>query len=68
MFEGKVRAALRLITQNPNGDVLHLNTEVKDALLSKHPPRKPPVPKAILIPDSPTLEPHPSCLMLLMEP
>ena len=59
MFEGKMRAALRLITQNPNNGALQLNAEMKDALLSKHAPRKPPVPEVIPTPDSPTLEPIP---------
>ena len=46
MFEGKVKAALRLITQNNNSGALHL--DIKDELVSKHPPRQPAVPGAIL--------------------
>ena len=59
MFEGKVRAALQLITQNPNNGALHLNAEVKDALLSKHPSKQPAVSEAILALDSPTQSLHP---------
>ena len=59
MFEGKVRAALLLITQNPNNGALHLNAEVKDALLSKHSLKQPAVPEAILTLDSPTQSLHP---------
>ena len=59
MFEAKVRAALQLITQNPYNGALHLNAEVKDALLSKHPSKQPAVPEAILTLDSPTQSLHP---------
>lgn len=34
MFEGKVKAVLRLITQNTNSGALHLNTDIKDARVS----------------------------------
>ena len=48
MFEGKVKATLRLITQNNNSGALHLDMEIKDELVSKHPSRQPAVPDAIL--------------------
>ena len=52
MFQGKTKAALRLITEQNMGSVLHLDSSlgsgtehasctVRDALLSKHPPGQP---------------------------
>ena len=60
MVEGKVRSALRLITQNSNNGVLQLNPVVKDALLNKHPPKQPAVPNTILTLDRPTQDPNPA--------
>ncbi|MCY4641269.1 MAG: reverse transcriptase domain-containing protein, partial [Gammaproteobacteria bacterium] len=58
MMEGKVRAALRTITENGNGGVLPLSRDVQEALLKKHPPKQPPVSAAILEPDTPMKETH----------
>ena len=59
MFEGKGKAALRLITQNSNSGALRLNSEIKDALVNKHPPRQPAVPSAILTTNNSTPDLHP---------
>ena len=52
MFEGNTRAAIRLLTQDSNGGILHLhecidtNHTVKDILIDKHP--QPTSPDAII--------------------
>ena len=55
MFQGKTKAALRLITEQNVGSVLHLDSitsggvgSVRDALLSKHPPGRPASASALL--------------------
>ena len=66
MMEGKVRAALRLLSES-SGDVLPLdmvvnpddNETVHDILLKKHPSRQPPKAGALVTPDLPSSEPHP---------
>ena len=52
MFTGKVRDAIRLLSENKNGGVLSLDSRVegrpvKDILIDKHPPSKPPTPLAL---------------------
>ena len=69
MMEGKVRAALRIVTNNNSRGTLRLdkvvdsendNLEaVRDVLVKKHPPKQPPVPSTLIKPDSPPPEPHP---------
>ena len=70
MMEGKVRAALRLVTQANGSGPLPLNTTanpndptstqtVRDILLEKHPPKQPPKKSTIAKPDTPVPEPHP---------
>ena len=57
MMQGKVKAALRILAQDSNGGALPMNSEVLDALKKKHPARKPPVRSAVVMPNSPPLEP-----------
>ena len=64
-MEGKVRAALQLLSES-SGDVLPLDMVVKDdnetvhdVLLKKHPSRQPPKAGALVTPDLPPSEPHP---------
>ena len=69
MMEGKVRAALRIITDNNGTGTLLLdkvvdpdnnNAEtVYDVLLKKHPPKQPPRLSSLIESDSPPPEPHP---------
>ena len=69
MFQGKVRAALRLITNQPSGGVLPLDkpipsngghsVTVREMLHNKHPPGQNLVPSAIVEPDPDTQDPHP---------
>ena len=70
MMEGKVKAALRLISDHEKGSVLPLDNvvsttadtpakTVRDILLEKHPPAKPLVSSAICEPDNAIPEPHP---------
>ena len=69
MMEGKVRAALRIVTGSYGGGSLPLdqvadpesdNSEtVRDVLLKKHPPKQPPSVSSLLEPESQPPEPHP---------
>ena len=70
MMEGKVRAALQLVTQANGSGPLPLNNlanpndptstqTVRDILLDKHPPKQPPKDSTIIKPDTPSAEPHP---------
>lgn len=67
IMEGKVRAALRVISENNGGGLLNLespaapnSTEtVREALLKKHPPGKPLTQSAIVTMDNSIDEPHP---------
>ena len=70
MMNGKVRAALRLVTQANGSGPLPLNSianpndptstqTVRDVLLEKHPPKQPPKKSTIAKPDTPVAEPHP---------
>ena len=68
MMEGKVRAALRLISEDINGGPLHLDRQinsstvpetVREILIKKHPPKQPPKQSTIIRPDSSIVEPHP---------
>ena len=66
MMEGKVRAALQLITEDNNGGPLRLDDQnapdspetVREVFLKKHPPGNPPMRSAIVVPDTPITEPH----------
>ena len=68
MMVGKVKAALRLITNHSKGGLLPLDSlvattdsspeTVRQSLLKKHPPGEPLKPSAICTPDPTTLEPH----------
>ena len=70
MMEGKVKATLRLISDQEKGSVLPLDSlvfttgdtpakTVRDILLEKHPPTKPLVSSAVYEPDNAIPEPHP---------
>ena len=70
LMEGKVKAALRLISDQEKGIVLPLDSlvsttddtpakTVRDILLEKHPPAKSLVPSAVYEPNSNISEPHP---------
>ena len=70
MMEGKVRAALRLVTQANSSSPLPLNNlanpndpnstqTVRDILLEKHPPKQPPRHSSIIKPHVPLAELHP---------
>ena len=69
MMEGKVRAALRMITDSNGTGTLPLdkvvdpdnnNVEtVRDVLLKKHPPKQPPRLSSLIESDLPPPEPHP---------
>ena len=71
MFQGKTRAALRLLSDQSKGGILHLDDlvetdegqrKVKDILADKHPPGKPAHPDAIIN------EPLPDVHPVLFEP
>ena len=69
MMEGKVRAALQIVTDSNGSGILPLdkvidvennNVEtVRGVLLKKHPHKQPPRPSSLIKPDSPPPEPHP---------
>ena len=69
MFEGKVRADLRLLTNQSTGGVLPLDkllpldrghtVTVRETLQAKHPPGQPLIASAIVEPDPDLQEPHP---------
>ena len=69
MMEGKVRAALRIVTGSCGGGLLPLDQiadpesdtleTVRDVLLKKHPPKQPLSVSCLLQPDFQPLEPHP---------
>ena len=58
MMEGKVRAALGLISKTDAYGYLSLNNEIRDSLRKKHPTKQPPVPPAIIECNEPPNEPH----------
>ena len=51
MFNGKVKDALRLLSSESQGNVLHLNSDVLSSLINKHPKKQPPDLTALI--DSP---------------
>ena len=67
MMEGRVRAALRLISEDNSNGLLHLDScvnsdsseTVRDILYKKHPLRKPLKQSAIITSEVPPDEPHP---------
>ena len=68
MMEGKVKAALRLISEGNSSGVLHLDSysdpdnpteTVRETLLNKHPNQQPYKQASIVTPTTPTNEPHP---------
>ena len=71
MMEGKVRSALRLISEGNNGQLLRLDNLVEngntnnppetvlEALLKKHPPKQPAKESTIVTPNIQLTEPHP---------
>ena len=62
MMEGKVRAALRIVTGSYGGGSLPLDQVAdpeSDNLLKKHPPKQPPSVSSLLEPESQPPEPHP---------
>ena len=70
MMEGKVRAAMRLVTQSDGSGPLPLNDPaypddptntqtVRDVLYEKHPPKQLPKISTIIKPNTPSIEPHP---------
>ena len=67
MMKGKVRAALRILSDSNGSGILPLDKvvdkdtleTVRDVLLKKHPPKQPPRLSSLIEPDSPPPEPHP---------
>ena len=68
MIEGKVRAAMRLISESSCGSPLNLDSctgpnptdeTVREILSKKHPPAQPPRQSSLIISDAPTIELHP---------
>ena len=71
MLEGRVREAIRLLSEDTSGGLLDLDSpafpnnpsagSVWDQLLLKHPPQCPPDPTTVLLPTTPPLDhdPHP---------
>lgn len=64
MLQGKVRAALRLLSDHENGHPLQLDQmvgskSVRDTLLDKHPPGCPLDPRGVVPPVSGAFDPHP---------
>ena len=64
MLRGKVRAALRLLSENSSAGVLNLDQEidgkpVRDILKEKHPPAQTACPTTLLSPFGDTTETHP---------
>ena len=66
MFQGKTKAALRLLTDQAKGGILHLDDpiesnneqrEVRDILVDKHPPGQPAHPDSIICDDPPEVHP-----------
>ena len=66
MFQGKTKAALRLLSDESKGAVLQLDdpidtgneqTTVRDILASKHPPGQPAHPDAVIDDDPPEIHP-----------
>ena len=63
MFEGKTKAAIRLLTEEAKGRVLHLsdhvdtNRAVKDVLIDKHPSGQPAHPESLIEDDPPEMHP-----------
>ncbi len=65
MFQGKTKAALRLLSDQSNGGVLHLDDQVeeglkkgkkvRDILIEKHPPGQPVHPNTIINEDPPDI-------------
>ncbi len=72
MLEGNTKAAIRLITDNPQAGTLRLddqmesNSTVRDVLKDKHPPGSPVFPDAII--DSNPPETHPVMFDQMMPP
>ena len=58
MIEGKVQAALRTITVTDNGGVRSLTKEMREALIQTPPSKDPPVPSAMIQPDTPLKKAH----------
>ena len=69
MMEGKVSAALRIVTDSNGGGILPLDKVIDvennnmetvcSVLMKKHPHKQPPRPSSLIEPDSPPPEPHP---------
>ena len=67
MMKGKVKAALRHVSNQSRGGILHMDSQVdlngsdtvKKILKKKHPPGMPIVPSAIIPPEEPVKEHHP---------
>ena len=64
MLQGKVRAALRLLSDHENGFPLQLDKmvgskSVRETLLDKHPCGRPLDPRAVVPPVSSAFDPHP---------
>ena len=64
MFEGKTKAAIRLLTEDSKGGVLRLsdqvtdtNQTVRDVLINKHPPGQPAHPDSVIDGDPPEVHP-----------
>ena len=66
MFQGKTKAALRLLTDQAKGGILHLDDpiesnneqrKVRDNLVDKHPPGQPAHPDSIICDDPPEVHP-----------
>ena len=67
MMEDKVKAAIRHVSNQSRGGILHMNSQadlnesdtVREILKKKHPPGMPIVPSAIIPPEEPVKEHHP---------
>ena len=58
MMEGRVSAALRLISADENRGCLPLDEEVRQSFQTKHPHAQPPQPSAIITPENNVPKPH----------
>ena len=65
MFHGKIKSAMRLLTNNGRGSKLNLNDRVSgsktvhEVLLEKHPAGEPLIPSAVATHEVPIVAPHP---------
>ena len=58
MMAGKVKDAIRFLTQSNSNDIIPISEESLQELKKKHPPREPPIKSALMMPNEPIQEPH----------